>query len=138
MNLCFLASDLLALGRPELAQQLLSLLPVEETLPLLFQASLLPEGEAQYALLQRAEQAFGRKVRFPNTLGEVAMLAQLPTAGLPAICWAASTTASAATRRPSPCGSRCASRRPGLPPPGATLASITSTRAAIWRRPSSA
>ena len=44
---------------------------------MLFQAALLPEGEAQDALLARAEQAFGYKVRFPNTLGEVAMLAQL-------------------------------------------------------------
>ena len=78
VNLCFLSSNLLELGRPELALELLMSVPVEETLPLLFQASLLPEGEAQTALLVRAEQAFARKVRFPNTLGEVAMLGRLP------------------------------------------------------------
>lgn len=78
VNLCFLASNLLELGRPELAQLLLASVPVEETLPLLFLASLLPEGEEQEALLQRAELAFASKVRFPNTLGEVAMLKRLP------------------------------------------------------------
>ncbi|WP_421144824.1 DUF5107 domain-containing protein [Aeromonas dhakensis] len=76
-NLCFLTSELLSWGRPELASKLLAALPMEETLPLLFEASLLAAGPEQEALLQRAEQAFGRKVRFPNTLGEVAMLAQL-------------------------------------------------------------
>lgn len=81
VNLCFLASNLLELGRPELAQQLLSKLPVEESLPLLFQASLLPAGAQQEGLLQRAERAFASKVRFPNTLGEVAMLERLPRSG---------------------------------------------------------
>lgn len=78
VNLCFLATALLELGRPELARQLLQALPVEESLPLLFQASLQPQGEQQEALLRRAEQALGCRVRFPNTLGEVAMLERLP------------------------------------------------------------
>ncbi len=77
-NLCFLTSELLSWRRPELASKLLAALPMEETLPLLFEASLLAAGPEQEALLMRAEQAFGRKVRFPNTLGEVAMLGQLP------------------------------------------------------------
>ncbi|MGY3966504.1 DUF5107 domain-containing protein [Aeromonas enteropelogenes] len=78
VNLCFLTSALLELGRSELACQLLQALPVEESLPLLFQASLQPQGAQQEALLRRAEQALGRRVRFPNTLGEVAMLERLP------------------------------------------------------------
>ncbi|BEE18435.1 hypothetical protein VAWG006_26880 [Aeromonas enteropelogenes] len=78
VNLCFLATALLELERPELARQLLQALPVEENLPLLFQASLQPQGAQQEALLRRAEQALGRRVRFPNTLGEVAMLERLP------------------------------------------------------------
>lgn len=78
VNLCFLASALLELGRPELASRLLASVSVEETLPLLFWASLLPEGGEQEALLRRAEAAFTNKVRFPNTLGEIAMLARLP------------------------------------------------------------
>lgn len=73
-NASILAGWLVSLGLREDARTLLAVLDSQETLPLLWRAAL---GDDRAANLQRARQAFARRVRFPNTLDEVQMLQQL-------------------------------------------------------------
>lgn len=77
INALTTAGQLLSWGMTALAQEALDLLACERTLPLLLQASLLPE-DARAPLLARAADAFPSFVRFPNTLDEVDALSALP------------------------------------------------------------
>ncbi|QBH97665.1 DUF5107 domain-containing protein [Limnobaculum zhutongyuii] len=76
INSLLTAGLMLSCGQPELAQEVLSLLNSQETLPLYFRASMLPVAE-RVSLLADARAAFPAYVRFPNTLDEVDMLESL-------------------------------------------------------------
>ncbi|WP_413740246.1 DUF5107 domain-containing protein [Sodalis sp. RH14] len=81
VNALGIATTLLSFGLRDEALAILTLLDSRETLPLYLRA-VLAKGTlspGQYlALLQQARDNFGRLVRFPNQLAEVAMLEQLP------------------------------------------------------------
>ncbi|MBB1201904.1 DUF5107 domain-containing protein [Enterobacteriaceae bacterium 89] len=74
INASVLAGWLLSLGQKQEAAELLAVLNSQETMPLLWRATL---GGDRASLLQQARQCFARRVRFPNTLDEVQMLQQL-------------------------------------------------------------
>ncbi|MGK9173300.1 DUF5107 domain-containing protein [Yokenella regensburgei] len=70
INALTTAGQLLSWGMADEALSVLNTLNCERTLPLLMQASLLPEAE-RAPLIARAIDLFPRFVRFPNTLDEV-------------------------------------------------------------------
>ncbi|WP_159565768.1 DUF5107 domain-containing protein [Budvicia diplopodorum] len=76
INSLITAGQMLSYGQTELALEVLARLDSQETLPLYLHASLLPESQRS-ALLSKARDAFPHHVRFPNTLDEVDMLAQI-------------------------------------------------------------
>ena len=73
-NACELAGWLMSMGLKEQARSLLNLLDSQETLPLMWQASL---SDDPTPLIERARASLGHRVRFPNTLDEVQMLQTL-------------------------------------------------------------
>ena len=73
-NASVLAGWLLSLGKKQDAAALLACLDCQETIPLLWQASL---SDSPQPYLQNAQRCFAHRVRFPNTLDEVVMLQSL-------------------------------------------------------------
>ena len=74
-NACELAGGLLSFGQKAAARELLALLDSQETLPLLWRASL---SDNPQPLIDQARACLRNRVRFPNTLDEVQMLQTLP------------------------------------------------------------
>ncbi len=74
INASTLAGWLVSLGKKQAASELLALLDCQETLPLLWQASL---SDNPQSYLLNAQRSFAKCVRFPNTLDEVVMLQSL-------------------------------------------------------------
>lgn len=81
INSCVLAGWLMSLGCENDALALLDLLDNPESLPLLYRAALTQDTQDRSQYLQQARDNFGLKVRFPNTLDEVAILQRLPQDG---------------------------------------------------------
>lgn len=77
VNASTLAGWLVSLGREEDAKNMLALLDCQETIPLLWQASLCAKRDGRQRLLAQAQRCHARHVRFPNTLDEVQMLQSL-------------------------------------------------------------
>ncbi len=77
INALTTAGQLLSWGMADAAMAVLESLACERTLPLLLQASLLPEAD-RAPLIARAADAFPHFVRFPNSLDEVDALTGLP------------------------------------------------------------
>lgn len=74
-NACELAGWLLSCGQQDAARDVLELLDSQETLPLLWRASL---SDNPQSLIDRSRACLHNRVRFPNTLDEVQMLQTLP------------------------------------------------------------
>ncbi|HGY5074936.1 TPA: DUF5107 domain-containing protein [Citrobacter gillenii] len=74
INASTLAGWLVSLGKKQDARELLVLLDSQETLPMLWLASL---SNNSPSYLQSAQRCFANRVRFPNTLDEVVMLQSL-------------------------------------------------------------
>lgn len=77
INASMLSGWLVSLGRTDAAEKVLMLLDCQETIPLLWQASLSQKREVRERLLDAAQNCHARHVRFPNTLDEVQMLQTL-------------------------------------------------------------
>lgn len=73
-NACELAGWLTSFGQQDAARRVLDLLDSQETLPMLWRASL---SENPQPLIARARECLQNRVRFPNTLDEVQMLQTL-------------------------------------------------------------
>ena len=73
-NACELAGWLLSFGQKAAARELLELLDSQETLPLLWRASL---SDNPQPFIAQARACLHNRVRFPNTLDEVQMLQTL-------------------------------------------------------------
>ncbi|QHM73258.1 DUF5107 domain-containing protein [Mixta intestinalis] len=80
-NASMLAGWLLSFGAEEAARDLLQQLEVKEAMPLLWLAALARDAQEQQRYLALARDYFTARVRFPNTLDEVAMLQRLPQDG---------------------------------------------------------
>jgi tetratricopeptide (TPR) repeat protein len=73
-NACELAGWLTSLGQQDAARDVLELLDSQETLPMLWRASL---SDNPQSFIIRARECLQNRVRFPNTLDEVQMLQTL-------------------------------------------------------------
>ncbi|MDM2928440.1 DUF5107 domain-containing protein [Citrobacter sp. Cm046] len=73
-NACELAGWLTSFGQQDAARDVLELLDSQETLPMLWRASL---SEDPQPFIDRARKCLQKRVRFPNTLDEVQMLQTL-------------------------------------------------------------
>ncbi|VYU38833.1 DUF5107 domain-containing protein [Metakosakonia massiliensis] len=73
-NACALAGWLLSCGQTEAAREMLALLDSQETLPLLWRASLSDDPQP---FIDQARACLQNRVRFPNSLDEVQMLQAL-------------------------------------------------------------
>lgn len=73
-NACELAGWLTSLGQKDAARSVLELLDSQETLPMLWRASL---SDNPQPFIERARECLQNRVRFPNTLDEVQMLQTL-------------------------------------------------------------
>lgn len=71
----------MGLGREKEALVLLKLLNNQESLPLLYRAALTQDASERSHCLQLARENFALKVRFPNTLDDIAVLQRLPQYG---------------------------------------------------------
>ncbi|EJF30208.1 MULTISPECIES: DUF5107 domain-containing protein [Enterobacteriaceae] len=80
-NASVLAGWLMSFGAEHAARELLTVLNAQETMPLLWQASLESDPQRQQNYLVQAREQFTARVRFPNTLDEVQMLMRLPQDG---------------------------------------------------------
>lgn len=77
INASLLAGWLLSMGQAASAEQLLAVLDCQETIPLLWQASLTKNRDTRQQLLDAAQRCHANRVRFPNTLDEVQRLETL-------------------------------------------------------------